>query len=526
MFIRKISYKTVKVFVSSGLVVMCLIGSGGTPSFAASQANSSINAKTTRTNFSDLTGHWAEQIVKDALAKGTIEGYPDDTFKPDKSVSRAEFIKLLVMATSNQTTQETQNALEWYKPYITQAKNSHFMEDSDFPDGDWNKEMTRFEMARIAVRAAKADTFLDETKRKIISNIGFFGGIDENGREYGKKIPVDNNNNDGKWMFMATQAGLMQGVDNKGNLGKELSTNRAQSVVVIERVLKYMHGDKLDTDTYAITQADLEWRHTNIFSKWPMFFNQGRSYLAATGEKIFAKPEDLWIVDDMTIQHTYNGKPYKGVVDELILVDWNDPNDPYRYLVGDPNAKPIIEIHDGNIDWTGSINEYLDQKPKVAKWLNFHIDEWIEKYKDEPAILPSRARGEGGEPYDPNMKAYVLVQKAHHESELTGKRYRDPSISIEGLDFSRKGFTYPSSFEVHKAEIFQVESGQVTIAAGAGSVQEVTAKFIPKDLNVMKYKDRGDFGNKLTLRIQGPYDWFSSRPVSKELVTFNPKLGE
>ena len=40
---------------------------------------------------SDLSGHWAEETVNRWLDAGRISGYPDDTFRPNQSMTRAEF---------------------------------------------------------------------------------------------------------------------------------------------------------------------------------------------------------------------------------------------------------------------------------------------------------------------------------------------------------------------------------------------------------------------------------------------------
>ena len=44
---------------------------------------------------SDITGHWAENQIKDFINKGYVNGYPDGTFKPQASITRAEFVKIL-----------------------------------------------------------------------------------------------------------------------------------------------------------------------------------------------------------------------------------------------------------------------------------------------------------------------------------------------------------------------------------------------------------------------------------------------
>ncbi len=46
----------------------------------------------------DLTGHWARTYVESGVSAGYVAGYPDGTFKPDRSISRAEFFKLLTGA--------------------------------------------------------------------------------------------------------------------------------------------------------------------------------------------------------------------------------------------------------------------------------------------------------------------------------------------------------------------------------------------------------------------------------------------
>lgn len=40
--------------------------------------------------FSDITGHWAEQVLARMAGRGLIVGYPDGTFRPDRPVTREE----------------------------------------------------------------------------------------------------------------------------------------------------------------------------------------------------------------------------------------------------------------------------------------------------------------------------------------------------------------------------------------------------------------------------------------------------
>lgn len=43
----------------------------------------------------DISGHWGEKAIKNAISAGFVKGYPDGTFRPDKAVTRAEFVTMV-----------------------------------------------------------------------------------------------------------------------------------------------------------------------------------------------------------------------------------------------------------------------------------------------------------------------------------------------------------------------------------------------------------------------------------------------
>ena len=53
-------------------------------------------------SFSDVSGHWAENVITDIAAAGWINGYEDGTFRPDGLITRAEAVKIL-NAAANRT---------------------------------------------------------------------------------------------------------------------------------------------------------------------------------------------------------------------------------------------------------------------------------------------------------------------------------------------------------------------------------------------------------------------------------------
>ena len=88
--------------------------------------------------FSDIPEtHWAYKYIATATSYGWINGYEDDTFRPDRSLSRAEAVTVInrmlnrgVDATSNLSGNvrifpDTANPAMWYYYEIIEAANSH-----------------------------------------------------------------------------------------------------------------------------------------------------------------------------------------------------------------------------------------------------------------------------------------------------------------------------------------------------------------------------------------------------------------
>lgn len=104
-------------------------------------APTSILAKT----FSDVNNNdWFYSVVNELSDKGVISGYEDNTFKPQKSVSYAEFLTLLNNAIGEKQSPDYKNSEEWYKPTFDYLKNKGVIANITNP----NKEISRNEMAK------------------------------------------------------------------------------------------------------------------------------------------------------------------------------------------------------------------------------------------------------------------------------------------------------------------------------------------------------------------------------------------
>ena len=95
--------------------------------------------------FSDVNNNdWFYSVVNELSDKGIISGYEDNTFKPQKSVSYAEFLTLLNNSIGEKQSPDYKNSEEWYKPTFDYLKQKGVITNIQNP----NAEITRNEMAK------------------------------------------------------------------------------------------------------------------------------------------------------------------------------------------------------------------------------------------------------------------------------------------------------------------------------------------------------------------------------------------
>lgn len=133
--------------------VLMLIPSIAVTGFA--DTNSTSDAK----QFTDVKGHWAENDINDWVAKGLVSGYEDNTFKPDNPVTRAEFVTFIDR--SFKLTQTTDISFkdvklsDWFYADIQKAKASNLIDGYNDNTVRPNNPITREEAAAIVVRLLK-----------------------------------------------------------------------------------------------------------------------------------------------------------------------------------------------------------------------------------------------------------------------------------------------------------------------------------------------------------------------------------
>lgn len=149
--------KSVKKWVSAILVFLLVF-----PSLSTVRAEEN----------SDINGHWAEVQIKEALHSELVKGYPDGTFKPNHSISRAEFAAMVNRKFNFSEKKKLQapdmNGKEWYAEDLSVAVGSGYLNGYEGGFMKPKAPITRQEVATIVARildleanSKAADVFKD-----------------------------------------------------------------------------------------------------------------------------------------------------------------------------------------------------------------------------------------------------------------------------------------------------------------------------------------------------------------------------
>ena len=110
--------------------------------------------------FSDTpAAHSAAADIGALLAAGAVVGYPDGTFRPDRPVTRAEFVKMLDLVVglrpgvAQPTSFSDVPAAAWYAPYVAAAANASMVAGTSVTTFSPAEPVTREQVAVLVARA-------------------------------------------------------------------------------------------------------------------------------------------------------------------------------------------------------------------------------------------------------------------------------------------------------------------------------------------------------------------------------------
>jgi len=182
-------------------------------------------------NLSDISGNWASEQISKWVNQGLIKGYEDGTFKPDKAVTRAEFVTMLNRVFALQNTAATAEfkdvkSTDWFYQDVAAAKAAGYL--SGYEDGTFrpNNPMTRQEVAKIVSQYLKLAPVTTEVTFTDASAIGAWA-------EDAVKALVANK--------------LISGYPD-GSFKPANSITRAEAVVILDRAKGFTPGTPVEAD--------------------------------------------------------------------------------------------------------------------------------------------------------------------------------------------------------------------------------------------------------------------------------------
>lgn len=195
------------------------------------QGNSPITYTTVNNpanSLKDMKGHWAEQAVNKLISKGIVKGYEDGSYKPEAKVTRAEFIKLVVLAGGLENKQGNQaaaafndsaNIPAWAASFFQVAARNGLIKGDEGNMILPGKQITRAELAAIVVRAA---------------------GWEQEATSFNEKLSFKDREKIPAWaqgyIGVAVKHGLISGFPDN-NFKYDSQATRAEAAVMAERLI-------------------------------------------------------------------------------------------------------------------------------------------------------------------------------------------------------------------------------------------------------------------------------------------------
>ena len=124
-------------------------------------------------SFSDLDqNHWAEKYINDLTNKKIINGYPDGTFKPEGTLTKGEFLKLIMTASLPEldfSAVET-DFDHWAGAYVEIAESYGVLQENEININNINEAINRIDVIKIL---SLADINIRENTQKTLPYLEF-----------------------------------------------------------------------------------------------------------------------------------------------------------------------------------------------------------------------------------------------------------------------------------------------------------------------------------------------------------------
>lgn len=190
-------------------------------------------ATTTSTvSFSDVpANYWANAYISEMVTRNVFAGYPDGRFRPDKSISRAEFAKIVISAAGlkpskvNYSSFNDIKSTDWESPFVETAKD--YLSGYRTANGQYifnpDKPATREDITVALVKLKGYDVNRLADRSLLQAMFKDYAGISESAKNY---------------VAVAVENGLVSGYKDE-TFRPQAPVTRAEAATLLWRAYQY-----------------------------------------------------------------------------------------------------------------------------------------------------------------------------------------------------------------------------------------------------------------------------------------------
>ncbi len=175
---------------------------------------------------SDISGHWAKSYIDDWTEKGFVKSYTDGTFKPDKNITRAEFMTLVNNAFGYYEMGDISfsdvKKSDWFYNAVSVAHSAGYINGYTDNTMKPNKTITREEVAVILTNLLGVQ--LDPSMAESFS--------DSKSLSWSKP-----------YVGASVAAGILKGYSTDNTFKPQKNMTRAEAVVALSQTLNKKNGN-------------------------------------------------------------------------------------------------------------------------------------------------------------------------------------------------------------------------------------------------------------------------------------------
>ncbi|CEQ27439.1 IdeS/Mac family cysteine endopeptidase [Paraclostridium sordellii] len=392
-------------------------------------------------NLNDISEHWAKKEINQFISSGYVNGYEDGTFRPDNSITRAEFVKLVNKYFGFNNKEDIKfsdiNTNDWYYNDICIASKAGYIngyEDKTFKP---NKTITREEVSKILVSIKnqqdvnydKLNKYPDKNKVSNWAKPYVEGAIEQEylkGNDLGFLNPTNN-------ITRAESITILSRVAKEKPETKDETKNEAP-VITAKKDLILEVGQKFDTSMLNINVSDKEDKNLDVKYEGKVNSDLAGDYtitITATDSKGLTTTKKVTVV--VKAKPEVKNEPPVITAKDLTIKQ----GDKFEYSMLNAQAKDTEGknisnsiIYSGNVN-TSKAGEYpitLTAKDEKGTTNSLKVKVIVKSINKLPIDNQNK----------------LLLQKILDDKTSNVKVHKDDHGTIESYDVFSKGVTPPS----------------------------------------------------------------------------------